>query len=202
MKGVCDVRLQWAAGRYSVDEYGPGHESKRTQYTVAGDAANAVGRAVLAMIEAKGRGRVVIEPAPLSALHVEIPGILLTNANNSREHEMVRSRRVKAQRHQASLVMASAGVHRLKLPLRVTITRVAPRLAKDTDNLPVYGKVIRDEIARMLGVDDADLGRVPPIEWSVTQIKGKEPKVLVVLEEMPAPPGSEYKRAALGGKSK
>jgi hypothetical protein len=72
--------------------------------------------------------------------------------------------------------------------------RVAPRLAKDSDNLPAYGKIIRDEIAALLGVDDADLGMaVPPIEWRVTHSRG-QPKVVVVLEELPPPAGVKYKR--------
>ncbi len=57
---------------------------------------------------------------------------------------------------------------RLELPVRVTITRVAPR-ALDDDNNQGALKSVRDGIADALGVDD----RTSLVEWVYRQRRGK-----------------------------
>lgn len=54
------------------------------------------------------------------------------------------------------------------LPLVVTITRVGPRQLDD-DNMARAGKAVRDQVAELLEVDDAD----PRITWAYAQVRSR-----------------------------
>ena len=97
-------------------------------------------------------------------MKLSIP-LRLPSAANLREHWSARARRVKAQRQAVAIYVL--GKPRPALPVVVTLTRVAPR-ALDGDNLQSAFKAPRDEVARWLGVDDAD----PRVTWSYAQRSG------------------------------
>lgn len=56
----------------------------------------------------------------------------------------------------------------LTFPVVVTLTRIAPRVLTDDDNLRGGCKHVRDSVARCLGVDDKDAG---PIRFEYRQEK-------------------------------
>jgi hypothetical protein len=88
---------------------------------------------------------------------------------NLREHWSKRAKR--AAEHRALTRMALAGPLRARpcvLPVRVTLTRVAPR-ELDSDNAQGACKSVRDGCADALGVDD----RTPLVEWVYRQRKGR-----------------------------
>lgn len=137
---------------------------------------------------------VVVRPRCVGYNTVKLPGIDLKNAANSREHAMVRHKRVKAQRESVRLQLQSAGVHRLEAPMHVQIVRLGPGKARDTDDLPVYGKIVRDEIAAMLGYDDRDIMESPPLTWAVFQRVAPTPSVEVTFFRLVRPPDVSYKK--------
>ena len=97
---------------------------------------------------------------------------------NSREHWSKRARR--AAEHRALSRMLLTGplrAARLGLPLRVTLTRVAPR-ALDGDNAQGALKSVRDGVADALGVDD----RTPLVTWVYAQRRGKPREYGVEIE--------------------
>lgn len=77
---------------------------------------------------------------------------------------------------------ALAGVPVPPLPLRVTITRCAPRPIRDRDNLAIAPKGVQDAAALWIGVDDSD----PRMEWVVLQEKGRG-TVRIVVESVNPP---------------
>ena len=92
-------------------------------------------------------------------------------AGNSREHPMAKHRRVKAQRGAVGWAWLCAGLHLkpMRLPLIVTLTRVAPRPLDSHDNLRSGLKPAVDELAARLGLkSDAD----PRVEWRYQQERG------------------------------
>lgn len=113
-------------------------------------------------------------------LVAEIP-IRLVSLANQREHWSRRAAR--AQRHKG-LVEAIVGPiwrqGQLELPLTVLITRIAPRRL-DSDNLAISAKSIRDGVADMIGIDDAD----PRVIWLYDQERGgvKEYAVRIEISE-------------------
>jgi hypothetical protein len=137
---------------------------------------------------------VMVRPRALGYRTVKLPGLDLQNAANSREHAMVRHKRVKAQRESVRLQLQSAGIHRLEAPLHVQIVRLGPGKARDTDDLPVYGKIVRDEIAAMLGYDDRDIMEMPPITWAVFQRVAPTPSAEVTFFQLVRPPNVSYKK--------
>lgn len=103
----------------------------------------------------------------------EVP-VRLVSLLNAREHHMAKARRAKKQREAARMCALSctlfgdiapaiAGGH----PLRVTITRIAPRQLDD-DNLAGSAKHVRDGIADALGIDDRDMR----VQWMYGQMAG------------------------------
>ena len=87
---------------------------------------------------------------------------------NEREHW--RKRAARAAEHRALARMLCTGpvrAARLALPVRVTLTRVAPR-ALDGANLQASLKNVRDGIADALGVDD----RTSQVTWAYRQRRG------------------------------
>jgi len=87
---------------------------------------------------------------------------------NAREHHMERARRVKRER---DAVLWCWPRQPVPVPCVVSLFRRSPKrgrqLDKD-DNLPGSLKAIKDELARLLGVDDAD----PRVEWRYHQDVG------------------------------
>lgn len=97
--------------------------------------------------------------APLST--TELP-LRVESVANKREHWSKRARRAKLHR------IAALAVPRHPLPCVVTMIRVAPRKL-DGDNLQSGFKALRDGIATVLGVDDAD----PSVDWQYGQARGR-----------------------------
>lgn len=77
-----------------------------------------------------------------------------SNGLNGREHHMARARRVRAEREAVHWMLH--GRPKPELPCVVTLTRVAPSIALDDDNLSGALKAVRDQVALWLGVDDRD----------------------------------------------
>lgn len=72
---------------------------------------------------------------------------------NSREHWRVKNRRKRAQQAEVNVEWKRAVKRKVTLPCVVRLTRVAPNMLDD-DNLRSAFKGIRDEVARLVGVDD------------------------------------------------
>lgn len=83
---------------------------------------------------------------------------------NAREHWRVRAKRVKAERHTTASI-----VQPFWTPCIVRMVRLSPALCDD-DNLQGAMKAVRDEIAKINGVDDGPAG---PITWVYAQEKCK-----------------------------
>lgn len=122
----------------------------------------------------------------MTSWRLRIP-LALPSAANLREHWAQKARRVKAQRATMAAHLLSAdvfGLERPPLPVSVSLTRVSPRTLDD-DNAVAAMKAPRDEIARWLGVDDAD----PRVEWRYGQAKGapREQALLVAIDPIVTP---------------
>lgn len=83
---------------------------------------------------------------------------------NSREHWRKRAARVKSERRTTALI-----VKPFPVPCIVRLIRLSPAMCDD-DNLQGACKAIRDEIAKICGVDDGPAG---PITWAYAQEKCK-----------------------------
>jgi hypothetical protein len=91
----------------------------------------------------------------LRSLVLDLP-IKTVSEANKREHWGTVSKRKKAQRRELNLEWKNAVKGRsVRLPCVVTLTRIAPKLLDEGDNLNSAFKAIRDEIAALLGVDDS-----------------------------------------------
>lgn len=98
-------------------------------------------------------------------VEIALPLRLVSEAN-ARGHWGPRARRAREQR---GLVRLALRTHRKPpLPVRVTITRIAPR-ELDDDNLRGAAKATRDGVADWLGVDDRDRR----ITWAYAQERGR-----------------------------
>ena len=103
----------------------------------------------------------------MSRVTIEIPGMRLASENAlRREHWAKRRRRENAQACNVNAYWFSKGAHFVSWtpPVRVRLTRVGKALL-DGDNLQGAFKHVRDEIARLLKLDDAD----PRIAWEYGQ---------------------------------
>ncbi len=113
---------------------------------------------------------------------VHIPRLRLRSEANSRDHYMAKARRVKHQREIVTLILQSRlGLQPPKPPLRVTITRIAPR-ALDSDNLVSSAKAVRDAVATWLGIDDRD----PCVEYHYAQEKERPGEYAVKIRFAPS----------------
>ena len=83
---------------------------------------------------------------------------------NAREHFRVRAKRVRAERAAVALI-----VKPFWTPCIVRMVRLSSSLCDD-DNLQGAMKAVRDEIAKINGVDDGPAG---PITWVYAQEKCK-----------------------------
>jgi hypothetical protein len=86
--------------------------------------------------------------------------IKTVSLTNMREHWRTRHRRTKYQREAVSLLMPKG----VQIPCTVRLTRISSGTL-DSDNLPASLKSVRDQIAALSGVDDAD----PRIKWEYAQ---------------------------------
>ena len=101
---------------------------------------------------------------------------------NARWHWRERDRYIRESRQFiAAYWKISLGDWRPTLPCRVTLTRIAHK-AMDGDNLQGAFKGCRDQLAAIMGVDDAD----PRVDWCYDQKSGKPRAyaVRVTIEEM------------------
>lgn len=107
---------------------------------------------------------------------VKFPTKIKSEANG-REHWRVKAKRVKE--HRRAALVALHGQVNPRLPMVLTLTRIAPRKLDD-DNLASGFKATRDGIADWLGIDDGD----PRLTWRYAQRKGapKEYAAEVVIE--------------------
>ena len=105
---------------------------------------------------------------------------------NAREHWRQRDRRVRGERNAvaayAPLPWQWRELRKEAERFNVTLTRVAPRKLDD-DNWVGRAKGVRDEVARLLGIDDGD----ERLTWQYRQERGKprEKSVLVLVEPLP-----------------
>ena len=83
---------------------------------------------------------------------------------NAREHWRVRHKRVSGERATTRLIVKT-----FTTPAIVRFTRISEKLCDD-DNLQGAMKAIRDELAKIAGVDDGPSG---PIRWEYAQEKCK-----------------------------
>jgi hypothetical protein len=86
--------------------------------------------------------------------------IKTVSLTNQREHWRTRHKRTKYQRTVVSMLMPKG----VPVPCTVTLTRISSGVLDD-DNLPASLKSVRDQIAALSGVDDAD----PRIKWVYAQ---------------------------------
>jgi hypothetical protein len=101
--------------------------------------------------------------------------IRIESEMNRREHWAKRKKRFDAQRsgvwcaRPPGILRCAGRWHASgRQPLAVTLTRIGPRKL-DSDNLASGFKAVRDEIARIIGIDDGD----SRITWRYDQRKGK-----------------------------
>lgn len=100
---------------------------------------------------------------------VRIP-IRTVSETNAREHWSARHARRKQQRQTVALVMVGAiRASGVKAPCGVWLTRCAPSMGLDGDNLVSSLKAVRDGVADALGIDDGD----PRVTWVYEQRRGK-----------------------------
>jgi hypothetical protein len=89
---------------------------------------------------------------------------------NDHAHWRERDKRSKAMRRPTELMLQSRvsarAVAKLELPIHVRITRVAPCLLDDGDNLSSALKAVRDGVADWLGIDDKSTS---PVKWDYQQ---------------------------------
>lgn len=94
---------------------------------------------------------------------------------NMREHWAQRNRRFKAQKEQVCWEFLRSKHGPPDLPVTVLFVRCAPRSLDKGDNLNSAFKAIRDQVAKQLGVDDAD----PRVSWDYDQEKAKTPAIKI-----------------------
>ena len=106
-----------------------------------------------------------------------IPVAVVSEAN-MREHWAAKHRRKKMQQAAVRLWLQTA-LHRPPFgpPYIVTMTRVGKR-ALDSDNLAGACKHVRDEVARLLGVNDGD---TESASWLYDQRRG-DPGIVIQVE--------------------
>lgn len=102
------------------------------------------------------------------------------NSLNVREHWAKRAKRAKAEREVAYLMgrgLVREGSY-VSVPITVLMTRIAPRMFDEGDNLPASLKHVRDGIADRLGVNDGS----DAVKWRYAQRKGKPREYGVEIE--------------------
>lgn len=100
-------------------------------------------------------------------LVAEIP-IRLVSESNQHVHWRVKAGRVKAQRDAVARWLGQVDGAFFAGELIVTVTRIAPRLLDEHDNLPSACKASVDAIAQWLGLKN---DRDPRVRWSCEQVQ-------------------------------
>ena len=100
---------------------------------------------------------------------VELPGLRTESKDNARGHWARKARKTAKERHLVSLVLGARRAWRF--PVRVTITRIAPRRL-DTGGLWSAMKAVQDEVAKWLGGDDGASERAGQVQWVVEDKHG------------------------------
>jgi len=100
-----------------------------------------------------------------ATVELDLP-LRVISSLNQREHWAAKARRAKQERVTTAWMLAAEP--KPSLPCVVLLTRIAPRKLDD-DNLRGAFKAVRDEVARWLGVDDAD----PRVRWAYAQTRGR-----------------------------
>ena len=121
------------------------------------------------LVEKPRRARFVREAPHVAGdlvVLLELPLRTRTEGNNN---EFWRARQKRA-RHARGITKVSLRARRraddLKLPLNVLLTRIAPRLLDEVDNVSSSLKHVRDGVADWLGIDDKASS---PINWHYHQ---------------------------------
>lgn len=147
----------------------PKAPAKKRASTVKQDRA-AVKKLALNSIAAPAPARIPTmqaRPDHPRASHIkfEVPLKVISEANVSqREKWHTKNARVKTQRRTVALAFKVMGIA-LPLPrYKITLTRIAAQ-PLDSDNLRPALKHVRDEVAFILGIDDAS----PLVEWAYAQ---------------------------------
>lgn len=103
---------------------------------------------------------------PMSEVSFYVPTKLVSEAN-MREHWAIKNKRKKGQQRAVELTWMAQRI-RVAPPVVVHLTRVGVRKL-DSDNLAGSAKGVRDQIAKLIGVDDGDERKV---RWEYSQRKG------------------------------
>lgn len=104
----------------------------------------------------------------MTPITVNIP-LRLGTGQNMREHHMVRTKRVKSERHAVAWATNAKPRPPSTIPLVVHMVRVSPGTVKlDDDNLVGAWKSCRDQLADWLGRDDGH----DSVTWTYGQRKG------------------------------
>jgi hypothetical protein len=102
----------------------------------------------------------------ITELEFDLP-IKTVSELNSRDHWRVRSARRQAQQHDTAVIFKNALMGRkIQLPCIVKLIRIGPKRLDSGDNLSSAFKGIRDQIARIIGIDDGD----PRITFQYDQV--------------------------------
>lgn len=102
--------------------------------------------------------------------HILVTPIKLVSEANMREHWALKNKRKKSQQQMLQACWIKAGLLDFvwAFPLKITFTRIGVRKL-DSDNLAGSGKAVRDQIAKLLNVNDGDESKVT---WHYEQRKG------------------------------
>jgi hypothetical protein len=122
---------------------------------------------------------------PETIKHLEFYAPIKTVSEaNSREHWGAKAKRKKSQREEIYFEWKrAAGSGKVALPCVVRLTRIAPKALDAGDNLSSAFKAIRDEIAKILGVDDGG----EQVSWEYDQVPIGEHRYNVKVEVRPRP---------------
>lgn len=123
-----------------------------------------------------------------------LPGTRTVSITNQREHWAVRARRAKRHRLDAYHLLWHENPKPPAPPVRVQLTRIAPRRLDD-DNLRGALKAVRDGVADYLNIDDGDAR----VTWEYAQATSPKPREYAVRirilegdnDETPAETGPE-----------
>lgn len=104
---------------------------------------------------------------------IVVRGLRLIAESNRSEHWTVKGKRVKAEKEAVSGALARLGVSPIapSSAVIVSMTRIAPRLVDDDDNLVSCFKHVRDAIAQHLGLKSDNDPRV--LRWECRQRKSE-----------------------------
>ena len=135
-----------------MSEPDPPHSAAEVRARVAAALQRSPGAELGASVAADGTLR-----------RLGVSGVCTVSEANTHSVWQARWRRSKAQRE---IIFYALHPYRPPpLPLRVVLSRLAPRSHLDTDNLAGALKAVRDEVARWLGVDDGS----PAVRWECEQ---------------------------------